>query len=71
MEKNALTVSIGAAISPVDGNSLTRLLRNADLAMYQAKKSGRNRIKFCSESLVSQGERKVWNFDPSPRVAQP
>ena len=64
-------LTIGAAISPVDGNSLTRLLRNADLAMYQAKKSGRNRIKFCSESLVSQGERKVWNFDPSPRVAQP
>ena len=69
--EHPVTVSIGAAISPVDGNSLTRLLRNADLAMYQAKKSGRNRIKFYSESLVSQGERKVWNFDPSLRVAQP
>ena len=69
--EHPVTVSIGAAIYPIDGNSLTRLLRNADLAMYQAKKSGRNRIKFYSESLVSQGERRVCNMDSSQGVLRP
>jgi len=44
--------SIGIAIS--DGTSTddsTDLLRNADLAVYQAKAGGRNRIELCDEEL--------------------
>ncbi len=43
--------SIGIAMIPEDGNSADELLRLADLAMYEAKSSGRNRFCFFSPKL--------------------
>ncbi len=45
------TVSIGVAEFPNDGIDATQLLKNADIAMYQAKKSGKNQICYYSESI--------------------
>lgn len=42
----AVTTSIGVAIYPVDGTDENLLLKNADIAMYQAKQAGRNRCHF-------------------------
>ena len=39
-----LTVSIGVAIFPEDGESAALLLRRADQSLYQAKRLGRNRV---------------------------
>ncbi len=40
--------SIGIAVSPFDGDSSEDLIRNADLALYAAKGSGRGRFRFYS-----------------------
>ena len=42
-----ITVSIGISIYPYDGETTEELLKNADSAMYQAKKSGKNTYRFC------------------------
>lgn len=39
-----LTISIGVATSPHDGTTPESLLKSADVAMYQAKERGRNRV---------------------------
>lgn len=43
--------SIGIAEFPEDGREASTLLRNADLAMYEAKHSGKNTYRFFSEEL--------------------
>jgi len=41
---SSVTISIGAAIFPKDGQSSELLLRHADAALYRAKREGRNRV---------------------------
>lgn len=49
-----VTVSIGIADVPSpDADSSQRLVQNADLAMYEAKKKGRNRIELAGSRAVS------------------
>jgi len=43
--------SIGVALYPADGEKADELLRNADMALYEAKGSGRNRVNFFSYKL--------------------
>lgn len=46
-----VTVSIGIAIFPDDDTNLKDLLRKADLAMYKAKRCGKNTYQFYTEQL--------------------
>ena len=46
-----LTASIGIAVYPDDAQSPAALLKNADLAMYAAKRQGRNNVQFFAEDL--------------------
>lgn len=41
-----VTCSVGVAVYPGHGGDETQLLKNADVAMYRAKKNGRNRVEF-------------------------
>jgi diguanylate cyclase (GGDEF)-like protein/PAS domain S-box-containing protein len=46
-----VTPSMGIAVFPHDGQDVDQLLKNADMAMYHAKESGRNIHQFYSESM--------------------
>uniref|UniRef100_UPI0001BE6637 EAL/GGDEF domain protein n=1 Tax=Methylococcus capsulatus TaxID=414 RepID=UPI0001BE6637 len=46
-----ISVSIGIAVSPADGETMEQLLRNADTAMYHAKSRGKNNYQFFSPEL--------------------
>lgn len=45
------TISIGAAIYPVDGQTPSELLRQADAAMYHSKGEGRNTYNFYTNQM--------------------
>ncbi|WP_370292135.1 EAL domain-containing protein [Thalassolituus sp.] len=46
-----ISASIGIAIFPNDGGSVTELLKNADMAMYHAKDMGRDNLQFFTSSM--------------------
>ena len=48
------TASIGIALFPTDGTTTELLIKNADMAMYQAKDRGRNIYQFFSEQMNRQ-----------------
>ncbi len=49
-----LSASIGVAVYPQDGKNMETLIKNADLAMYESKKMGKNRYHFCSDDAKRQ-----------------
>ena len=50
-ELHSLHTSIGVSLSPEQGNSVSVLLKNADLAMYKVKAEGKNNWLIYSEDL--------------------
>lgn len=53
------TASIGIAIYPDDGETAEDLLKNADLAMYYAKRSGGNMYCYFSSYMMEMAIRKL------------
>lgn len=49
-----MSASIGIAISPVHGRTSDKLISHADIAMYQAKKRGKNTFVIYDDELNSQ-----------------
>ena len=53
-----ITTSIGLSVYPTDADSADALLRNADMAMYQAKNDGYNKIVVFSDILKQKNRWK-------------
>lgn len=54
-----LGTSIGIAVFPHDAGDANLLLKQADIAMYQAKQAGKNCVHFFSHGMDHQVERRV------------
>lgn len=54
-----VNASIGISLFPEDGRDSKTLLKHADAAMYEAKKSGRNQFHFFTPELNREIERHV------------
>ncbi|MDP3585045.1 MAG: EAL domain-containing protein [Thiobacillus sp.] len=46
-----ISVSIGACVAPEDGDMIDSLIRQAEIAMYQAKSQGRSRLQFWEHGM--------------------
>lgn len=78
--KAYISLSIGVSIYPSNGDSADELLKHADTAMYEAKKSGKNTYKYYSKevravakrrSRISQNLRSALSNDEFSIVYQP
>ncbi len=55
----SIGTSIGVATIPGDGGNVTDLQRNADLALYRAKESGRGRLVFFEPGMNTAVQHKI------------
>ena len=54
-----VTGSVGIGVYPADAVDADRLIRNADVAMYQAKARGRNGYQFYAPSMSGEGVERL------------
>ena len=62
------SASIGITMSPADGSDVNTLLKNADMAMYEAKDQGRNTFRFFTSAMTDRA-RKFLEVDKDMRMA--
>jgi len=53
-------ISIGITVYPMDGDSPETLMKNADSAMYAAKKNGRNSFCFFTHQMQDDANKRHW-----------
>jgi diguanylate cyclase (GGDEF)-like protein/PAS domain S-box-containing protein len=65
-----IDTSIGIALAPADGASCDEILQNADLAMYEAKSSGRKTYRFFETGMETKAkERRLLEIDLRKAIA--
>ena len=55
----SLTASVGVAVGAVEGPAPELLLRDADVAMYRAKESGRDRYEVFDENMLADSSQRL------------
>jgi diguanylate cyclase (GGDEF)-like protein len=61
-----VTISGGIAMFPPDGQSTTELIRSADDALYDAKRSGKNQVALAKASLLGLSPDPAPDISPNP-----
>lgn len=54
-----VSTSVGISLFPQDGRDTETLIKNADAAMYRAKKEGRNNFQYYSPELTHEASEKM------------
>lgn len=58
-QQHFITVSMGIAMYPIDGDDVESLLQHSDQAMYAAKRAGRNQHFFFNEGMREEADHYV------------
>jgi len=58
-EKYYLSASIGVSIAPIDSNDANKLVKYSDTAMYKAKKAGKDRFEFYTNSMSDEANKRI------------
>ena len=53
------TMSMGIVRFPADGDNVQDLIKKADIALYEAKKSGKNRMEFYDDNVESSSFKRL------------
>ena len=53
-----ISMSIGIALFPRDGLTISEIIKNADIAMYSAKNAGKNSFKFFNSYMEDDFNRR-------------
>jgi len=62
------STSIGIAVAPDNGNNAQALIRNADIAMYKAKDTGRNNVHFFTQRMNEEVQEQI-SLEAELRIA--
>ncbi len=54
-----VTCSIGISLYPNDGDDVTTLMKNSDMAMYRAKELGKNNFQFFSQEMNERAQKQL------------
>ena len=64
-----VTVSVGVASYPKDGDESQAIIRHADAALYKAKESGRNQVVLAGETPKKKKQKSKSKGKPKGKTA--
>lgn len=59
LRKIYITMSVGVSYYPEQGENISTLMKNADIAMHHAKRSGRGKVHIFNEEMSENVDRKL------------